>query len=113
MKPDSILVNTSRGDIIDETALLEALESGHLRAFGADVISDEWRIDMRESPLVQYATTHNNVVITPHLGGCTYRSLVDARIFAARKLVHFLKTGEELRRNRKHPYESSVCSTVL
>ena len=101
MKPDSILVNTSRGDIIDETALLAALESGRLAAFGADVVSNEWRDDMRESPLVQYAMTHDNVAITPHLGGCTYRSLADARVFAARKLVHYLKTGEELRMDRE------------
>ena len=101
MRPDSILVNTSRGDIIDETALLAALESGRLAAFGADVVSNEWRDDMRESPLVQYAMTHDNVAITPHLGGCTYRSLADARVFAARKLVQYLKTGEELRMDRE------------
>ena len=100
MKPGSILVNTSRGDIIDERALLAALESKHLTAFGADVVSDEWRKDMRESPLVQYAMTHNNVVITPHIGGCTFRSLTDARVFAARKLVHYLKTGKELHMDR-------------
>ncbi|MBN2293198.1 MAG: hypothetical protein JXM70_12280, partial [Pirellulales bacterium] len=103
MKPGAILVNTSRGDIIDETALIECLESGRLAAFGADVVSDEWRDDMRESPLVKYAMTHDNVYITPHIGGCTYRSLVDARIFAARKLVHYLKTGEELRMDREKP----------
>ena len=96
MKDGAVLVNTSRGDVIDEAALIDALETGKLAAFGADVLHDEWRSDMRESPVVSYAMAHDNVVLTPHIGGCTHKSLTDARRFAARKLVHYLQTGEEL-----------------
>lgn len=96
MKRGTILINTSRGDIIDEQALLDALESGRLAAFGADVLHNEWRENMGDSPVVQYAREHDNVVITPHIGGCTLKSLVDARVFSARKLVSYLETGEEL-----------------
>lgn len=96
MKPGSVLVNTSRGDIIDEVALLGALASGSLSAFGADVLHDEWREDMGESPVIQYAQTHDNVIITPHIGGCTYASIWGARIFSGKKLAHFLTTGQEL-----------------
>ena len=96
MKDGAVLVNTSRGDIIDESALLRALESGKLAAFGVDVLHNEWREDMCESPIVQYAQEHDNVIITPHMGGCTKRSLWEARIFSARKLAHYLATAEEL-----------------
>lgn len=96
MKPGGVLVNTSRGDLIDEEALLEALESGRLSAFGADVLSDEWRADMAAHPVVAYARTHENVVLTPHLGGSTCESVREARTFSARKLVHFFRTGDEL-----------------
>jgi len=96
MKPGAVLVNTSRGDIIDETALLNALESGRLAAFGADVLHNEWRLDMRESPIVRYAQEHNNVLITPHIGGASTLSIDEARLFSARKLAHYLQTGEEL-----------------
>ena len=96
MKEGAVLINTSRGDIVDEQALLEALESRRLSAYGADVVHDEWRSDLRENPLIRYARHHNNLVLTPHIGGDTYRSVIDARIFSARKLVHFLNTGEEL-----------------
>ncbi|MHC4872320.1 MAG: NAD(P)-dependent oxidoreductase [Planctomycetota bacterium] len=96
MKDGAILVNTSRGDVIDEDALLSALDSGKLAAFGADVLHDEWREDMLDSPVVKYSQTHQNVVITPHLGGCTVKSIHDARMFAAEKLVHYLNFGEEL-----------------
>jgi len=96
MKDGAILINTSRGDIIDETALLAALESGRLGAFGADVLHDEWRADMTAQPVVRYAAKHDNVVLTPHIGGATIDSVVASRIFSARKLVYYLRTGEEL-----------------
>lgn len=96
MKDGSVLINTSRGDIIDEAALIDALDSGKLSAFGADVVSNEWREDMRESPLIQYAQTHENVLITPHIGGVTEFSLWGAREFSARKLTHYLETGKAL-----------------
>lgn len=96
MKDGAILINTSRGDLVDEEALIAALESGKLSAYGADVIHDEWRADMRESPLIEYARDHENVVITPHMGGATDTSIRDARIFSAKKLAHYLTTGEEL-----------------
>ena len=96
MKRGAILVNTSRGDLVDETALIAALESGKLAAFGTDVLHNEWRRDMRESPLVRYAQDHENVIITPHMGGATHRSLWEARDFSAKKLAHYLATGEEL-----------------
>ena len=96
MKPGAVLVNTSRGDIIDESAAIAALESGKLAALGVDVVHDEWREDMRTNPLIEYSATHDNVVVTPHIGGCTMHSVVRAREFSARKLVHYLKTGEEL-----------------
>ena len=97
MKPGAVLVNTSRGDLIDERALIDALESGQIAAFGADVLHDEWRSDMRDSPLVAYAQSHDNVIVTPHIGGATRRSVDEARIFSARKLAHYLRTGEELK----------------
>jgi D-3-phosphoglycerate dehydrogenase len=96
MKAGAILINTSRGDIVDESALIRALDVGRLAAYGTDVVHDEWRDNMGASPLVQYARTHRNVVITPHIGGNTDFSVREARIFSAKKLAHFLKTGEEL-----------------
>ena len=96
MKDGAVLVNTSRGDLVDERALIAALESGKLAAYGADVIHNEWRKDMRDCPLVRYASDHDNVIITPHMGGATDTSIRDARLFAAKKLARYLATGDEL-----------------
>ena len=109
MKDGAILINTSRGDIIDEAALIRALDSGKLAAFGADVLHNEWRENMADSPVVQYAQTHDNVIITPHIGGCTYKSLWVARDFSAKKLAHYLTTGKELTQPDNRPIFSTAA----
>ena len=67
MRPGSIVVNTSRGDVWDEAALLAALTSGHLAAAGLDVLEGE--PNTRNDALVRYARAHPNLIITPHIGG--------------------------------------------
>jgi len=89
MKPGAVLINTSRGAIVDEEALIEALETGKLAAAGLDVIDGEWRTDLDRHPLIVYARTHPNLIITPHVGGVTFESQEMAYAAAARKLVAF------------------------
>ncbi len=91
MKPGAVLVNTSRGAIIDETAFLEALETNHLGGAGIDVIDGEWNDDFTGHPLIRYANTHDNLVISPHIGGVTYESQQMAITFIVNKLMHFLQ----------------------
>lgn len=90
MKKGSILVNTSRGAIVDEEAVIEALERGRLAAYGTDVIDGEWLEDKMQHPLIHYMQIHDNVVITPHIGGVTYEAQAAAFQHTARKLVSFL-----------------------
>jgi D-3-phosphoglycerate dehydrogenase len=75
MKPGSFIVNTARGALIDESALLEGLESGHLGGAVLDVLADEYQSDFKvrlnESPLIKYARVHDNLIITPHYAGAT------------------------------------------
>lgn len=67
MKRGAVFINTSRGALVDESAMLDALESGQLGAAGLDVLNGEPKI--AEHPLVVYACTHDNLFITPHCGG--------------------------------------------
>lgn len=64
MKPGSILVNSARGDVVDEDALFDALDSGHLAAAGLDVYHNEPALDQR---FLKY----ENIVLAPHLGSAT------------------------------------------
>lgn len=96
MKPGAILLNTSRGEVLDEAALRAALESGHLAGAALDVLSGERGDDsawMEGHPLVRHARTHENLLITPHIGGATLDSMQMTEAFMARKLAHHLGVG--------------------
>lgn len=67
MKPGAILVNVARGPVVDEAALVEALQNGQIRAAGLDVYEKE---PLRESPLFALP----NVVTLPHVGSATHET---------------------------------------
>ncbi len=92
MKRGAVIVNTSRGAIIDEQALVENLTSGQIGAAGLDVIEGEWRDDLVEHPLIRYAREHENLVISPHVGGITYEAQRAVCAYTAEKLARYLKT---------------------
>ena len=92
MKDGVILVNTSRGRIIDETALVDAIHSGKVGGLGADVIDGEWRNDLVDHPLIALSREHDNVVIVPHLGGVTVESQTVSHKFVVDRLAEILRT---------------------
>ncbi|MEY3704574.1 MAG: hypothetical protein RLZZ561_2194 [Pseudomonadota bacterium] len=65
MRSDAYLVNTSRGEVLDENALIEALESGRIAGAGLDVYVNEPHVDPRFLDLA-------NTVLLPHMGSATY-----------------------------------------
>lgn len=91
MRPGAVLVNTSRGGIIDEPALVEALSSGRLAAAGLDVITGERDEGIGEHRLIRYARHHDNLILTPHVGGCTFEAQAKAMWFLARRLRQAVK----------------------
>lgn len=93
MKPGVVLVNTSRGGVLDETALLRALEHGRVAAAGLDVIQGERDPDRRDRPLLRYAVEHPNLIVTPHIGGCT----VESQSKAFLRFAELLRTAWDAR----------------
>ena len=88
------LINTSRGDLVETGALLRALETGHLSGAALDVISKERdNMSSEKKALVEYANKHDNLLLTPHLGGATIESMEKTEIFMAKKLVNWVEEG--------------------
>jgi D-3-phosphoglycerate dehydrogenase len=85
----AVLVNTSRGEVVDEDALVAALESGRLAGAALDVIADEAR-GLAERPLSRYAAAHDDLLLTPHIGGWTLESVERTEVFLARRVQNEL-----------------------
>lgn len=89
MRAGAILVNTARGGLIDEAALVEALRSGRLRAAGLDTYSTEpppAQLALRDLP---------GVIMTPHIGGVTVEAYRNMGIAAANNVLAALHETKE------------------
>lgn len=89
VKPGVIFINTSRGDLTDEKALLQALLDGRVGAAGLDVLQGEPAT--KDHPLLQYAQTHDNLIITPHIGGFSPDAVKTVVAHAARRIASTLE----------------------
>ena len=89
MKPGAVLVNTARGGLVEEEALVEALATGRLLAAGLDVLAEE--PPAPDHPLLSL----NNVVLTPHVAWLTQETLT--RSFdVALENIRRLRDGRDL-----------------
>lgn len=91
MKKGAILINASRGTVVDIDALRDALESGHLSGAALDVfpVEPKSRDEALASPLIGL----RNVILTPHIGGSTQESQENIGREVAEKLSRFLLSG--------------------
>jgi len=91
MKPTAFLVNTARGEVVDEPALIAALQTGRIAGAGLDSFAEEPPV---ESPLWQLP----NVLLTPHVAGVTEDARRTVSIMTATNVLAFLR-GEPLAQN--------------
>jgi D-3-phosphoglycerate dehydrogenase len=87
MKKSALLINTSRGEVVDEDALVEAVDKGLIAGAALDVFKDE-------PPKDKGIATHPRILVTAHLAGLTQEAMYRTFIAAATQVVHALK-GEK------------------
>ena len=85
MKPTAVVINTARGPIIDETALIEALQNGVIAGAGLDVLEQE--PPSGNNPLL----TMENVLVTPHIASATTRMRPETRRRVGREVALVLR----------------------
>ncbi len=91
MKNGSVLINLSRGDVVDIKALKQALESKHIGGAGIDVFEKEPQSNSEKFSSILMGLP--NVVLTPHIGGSTIEAQENIAIDVATKMISFLETG--------------------
>lgn len=89
MKPSAYLVNTTRGPVVDEAALADALEAGEIAGAALDVFEKEPDVEPR-------LLDRDDVVLTPHLGSATVETRTAMAVLAARNVVSVLAGAEPL-----------------
>lgn len=87
MKKGVVIINTSQSQAIDESALLDAIITGRVAGAGLDVLRDEPNIN--NSELYKYSLYHDNLVITPHIGGYCPESLVAVLNLSCDRILEF------------------------
>ena len=87
---DALLLNTSRAELVDSAAVLDALKSGHLSGYAADVMEHE--PPAPDAPLL----SHPKTLITPHIGSRTYESVPRQAMRATQNLINFFNGDGEV-----------------
>ncbi|MGV9173457.1 MAG: hydroxyacid dehydrogenase [Promethearchaeia archaeon] len=85
MRDDTIIINTARGNLIDEEALIKALKNEQIGGAALDVYKQE--------PLgnSEFCECTNNLILTPHIGSQTIETQIQASVMAAEKIISYLK----------------------
>jgi len=85
IKKDCYIINTSRGEIVNENDIVEGLESGIITGYGTDVIENEFD-DLTKSPIIKAMNFGENIIVTPHVGGMTIEGQTKAYKWSIDKL---------------------------
>jgi len=94
MKKSAFFVNTSRGEMVDEEALLYALENKLIKAAALDVLNgdSDWKTNLPSNhKLYEYSHVNSNLIITPHIGGYGKVSIQKTRDFITNKFLKNIK----------------------
>jgi D-3-phosphoglycerate dehydrogenase len=92
MRSSALFVNTARGELTDEAALLTALVEGRIAAAAIDTLAgeDPGGAHLAGNPLVEYARRNENLLLVPHLGGATEEATARTQVYIAERLVRHL-----------------------
>jgi len=93
MKPGALLVNAARGSVVDEDAVADALESGHLGGYAADVFEmEDWALPDRPREVnARLLAMPERTFFTPHIGSAVDRIRRDIAMQAAQDVVEVLQ----------------------
>lgn len=93
MKPEAVFINTARGEITDERALLQALQKKWIAGAAIDTLANESPdgAHLKNNPLVKYSIKNDNLIIVPHLGGSTDEATEKTQVYISELVVKELK----------------------
>lgn len=102
MKPTAYFINTARGELIDEDALLKVLQRKKIAGAALDVLrgEDPSGDHVRRSALARYAKDNDNLLIVPHLGGASFDAMARTEEFIAQKILREIQNSKHKIQNK-------------
>jgi D-3-phosphoglycerate dehydrogenase len=94
MKKGAVLINLSRGDVMDTLAVKKAIEEKQLGGLAVDVFPNE--PESKKDKFISPLQNLPNVILTPHIGGSTMEAQENIGIDCATKLISFIDTGSSV-----------------
>ena len=92
MSPDTLIINTARGALIDESAVCKSIVSKRIGGIAVDVLENEHTDEeLMNSELLSLAKRNYNVIVTPHIGGCTIDAMNITELAIAKTVKKILK----------------------
>ena len=90
LQEQSILINTSRGAVVDESYLCYLIRENKIKGYATDVLENELSLNFSNHELIGLAKAGHNVIITPHIAGATYESMKMTEDFVVHKFLEIL-----------------------
>ncbi|PKB17469.1 D-isomer specific 2-hydroxyacid dehydrogenase family protein [Flavobacterium sp. 5] len=94
LNPNSILINTARGAVIDEIYLCNLIEIRRIKGYATDVLEEELNIDIGKNKLVELSKKGFSIIITPHIAGATFESMDMTELFIVEKFYKELNKSK-------------------
>ena len=94
-KSNLILINTSRGEVVSEPAMIKFLENNVSSKYATDVIAEEYAFNDKHTWIQASKKLPTQLLITPHIGGMTKEAQEMAYCHAARMLLEYLLVGKD------------------
>jgi D-3-phosphoglycerate dehydrogenase len=85
MNKNPFIVNTSRGEIVDEASIATAIVNNRISGYGTDVLTDEFSGNIKKNNLLNLSKQGYNIIITPHIGGMSLEGQEKAYFYAVEK----------------------------
>lgn len=91
LKKSLYIVNTSRGELIDEDALCDAIAIGKVSGFASDVLTNELSKNFLQNKNIMKLRESHNIIVTPHIGGCTIEAMMETESQIAESFIQHVK----------------------
>ena len=90
MKKDVIIINTSRGEVIDQKNVLKRIIEKKIKGLATDVLEDEFNINSKKE-IINLVNDGHNIIVTPHIAGASFDAMRECEEYICKTFIQSLE----------------------